>query len=264
VPLCPTLDGPGILARSVADVVLVDSLIVSGRRPARPARGRASATTTLGVSSNLIDECDHAIGRVMSEALSVLERSGFAIREMHFPEFDLAYDWYGESGITAIECAAFVDANVPEILPVLEERVRSRLERARHATAVDYVNALEERFRLIRRSRHRFRGGVLFVTPTVPMTAPPIAEIDHFERYVALNRRATRMTSPVNVLQLSAITLPIGRDDNGIPVGLQVIGDKFADQQLLDVAATIEERLGGARALGAAPRLPAPAPWRRR
>ncbi len=53
----------------------------------------------------------------------------------------------------------------------------------------------------------------------------------------------TRFTVPVTLLGWPVVTLPIGRDANGIPLGVQVVGKPGRERVLLDLCATIETRL---------------------
>ena len=49
------------------------------------------------------------------------------------------------------------------------------------------------------------------------------------------------MTCPFNLLpQLPALSLPAGIASNGLPVGLQIIGRRFAHEQVLSFGAAIE------------------------
>ena len=43
-------------------------------------------------------------------------------------------------------------------------------------------------------------------------------------------------TVPVNIAGLPAISLPCGKDKNGLPIGLQIIGKKYDDERVLDAA----------------------------
>ena len=50
-------------------------------------------------------------------------------------------------------------------------------------------------------------------------------------------------TVTVNIAGLPAISLPCGKDSAGMPMGLQLIGDKFSEQTLLNTAYTYEKNL---------------------
>jgi len=72
---------------------------------------------------------------------------------------------------------------------------------------------------------------------------------DDADAYLRVNRRIVRNTVAVNYLGLCAITLPVGRDKAGMPVGLQLIAPAWAEERLLAIAAeqvlgTATERLG--------------------
>jgi Asp-tRNA(Asn)/Glu-tRNA(Gln) amidotransferase A subunit family amidase len=41
------------------------------------------------------------------------------------------------------------------------------------------------------------------------------------------------------------VTLPAGTGPKGLPLGLQLVGPRFADERLLNTAAWVEARLGG-------------------
>jgi amidase len=40
------------------------------------------------------------------------------------------------------------------------------------------------------------------------------------------------------------VTLPAGTGSNGLPLGVQLVGARFTDARLLDVARWVEQRLG--------------------
>ena len=52
-------------------------------------------------------------------------------------------------------------------------------------------------------------------------------------------------TVTVNIAGLPAISLPCGKDSSGMPMGLQLIGNKFSEQTLLNTAYTYEKLCGG-------------------
>jgi len=65
---------------------------------------------------------------------------------------------------------------------------------------------------------------------------------------------ALRNTVIANFLGLCALTLPVGKDAAGMPVGLQVLGGPWQDANLLAVGQAIENELGsGLKILGQLP-----------
>jgi aspartyl-tRNA(Asn)/glutamyl-tRNA(Gln) amidotransferase subunit A len=64
--------------------------------------------------------------------------------------------------------------------------------------------------------------------------------------HLRANRRIVRDTVAVNYLGLCAITIPVGRDRAGMPVGLQLIAPACAEKKLLMIALAAERVLGTA------------------
>lgn len=75
------------------------------------------------------------------------------------------------------------------------------------------------------------------LTPTAPNTAFKIGEKVNspLEMYAS-----DVCTVPVNIAGLPAISLPCGNDSKGLPIGLQLIGPKFSEKTLFDIAYAYE------------------------
>ena len=52
-------------------------------------------------------------------------------------------------------------------------------------------------------------------------------------------------TVTINIAGLPAMSIPCGYDNAGLPIGLQLIGDKFSEQKLLNTAFAYEKLFGG-------------------
>ena len=69
---------------------------------------------------------------------------------------------------------------------------------------------------------------------------------DDLSRYKEVNFATLRPTCPINMLGLCSISIPVGLDDAGMPVGLQLVGRADDDETLLGVALAAERVLGTA------------------
>ncbi|MCK4261262.1 MAG: Asp-tRNA(Asn)/Glu-tRNA(Gln) amidotransferase subunit GatA [Halanaerobiales bacterium] len=80
----------------------------------------------------------------------------------------------------------------------------------------------------------------VLITPTTPTTA--------FKK--GINKDPLAMyksdicTVPINLAGIPAISIPVGFDSNGLPIGVQIIGRNFDESTLLRVAYTLEQELG--------------------
>ena len=82
-----------------------------------------------------------------------------------------------------------------------------------------------------------FRQVDVLVCPTVPMTAFKAGEKDDpLSMYLT-----DLMTIPVNLAGLPGMSIPCGFDDNGLPIGLQMIGKVLGEEQLFQIAYAYEQ-----------------------
>lgn len=78
----------------------------------------------------------------------------------------------------------------------------------------------------------------VLLTPTLPVTAPELGEVS-YESYGS-TVPITINTRPVSLANLPAVTVPCGEID-GLPVGIQFIGDEFDDARVLQVGHRYEQ-----------------------
>jgi aspartyl-tRNA(Asn)/glutamyl-tRNA(Gln) amidotransferase subunit A len=76
------------------------------------------------------------------------------------------------------------------------------------------------------------------LTPTTPMTAIPIEDVD--DSILPLNR----FTRAVNYFGLCALAVPAGFDADGLPVSVQFIGKPGAEARLMNVGFAYEQSRG--------------------
>ena len=81
----------------------------------------------------------------------------------------------------------------------------------------------------------------LIVTPTTPTTAFRVGEKigDPLQMYLS-----DIYTVPINLAGVPAISLPCGKDPDGMPIGLQIIGPHFGEERILRAAFAFEKATG--------------------
>ena len=105
----------------------------------------------------------------------------------------------------------------------------------------EYLRANLARVELGGVAKEYFRDIDHLVTPTVPM---PAFDIDvpftdkHGQRW---SHDLIPFTSPFNLTKQPACSVPCGFTEEGLPIGLQIIGDSFDDQSVLKAAFSYEQ-----------------------
>lgn len=253
VPLSPSLDTPGLLARRVADLAYAFAAMDPFDKQEIPA-GEVSGLR-IGVIENTVWEgIDPSIGDNTRAALGLIERAGGNLRDATLPCVDEALAIFRAGGLAAPELRAFLDRNCPERIARLDPSVMARVQAADDISASDYLQRAANLKHYGQTAGRVFDTFDVLVSPTVPITAPVIAELADPDTYRQANMMALRNTALVNLFGWCAVTLPIGLDTYGIPSGLQIIAPPMQEHRLLAAALAIEQVVGsGPDMLGAAP-----------
>ena len=129
---------------------------------------------------------------------------------------------------------------------------RANYEMGQRMSLLDLAWAQTEQTLVIGRFQKVFQDYDLVISPTTPVspfawTQPYVTEIDgrpqeNYYRWLALTYLITLTTHP-------AISLPCGRDERGLPFGLQVVGSFRGDLRLLAAAQAMEQAFAGHDAL---------------
>jgi aspartyl-tRNA(Asn)/glutamyl-tRNA(Gln) amidotransferase subunit A len=115
------------------------------------------------------------------------------------------------------------------------------------ASATEFVQAQRVRSGLRREVANALRDVDVLALPTTARTAPAVTDAEFNEGL--LDSRAVdamcRFNFLANLTGLPALTAPVGRDESGLPIGLQFVGDAWDEATVLAVGAHLE-RLGTA------------------
>ncbi len=263
VPLSPTFDTPGLLARSVADVAYgFAALDPAGIDPVElitRAETRDIASVRIGIGDPFLwRDCDPGIAEAVEEAVKALGRAGAVTRQFQLPEAEAAYAVFMQGSLSAVELRSFLDRELPEWLAQFDPVIAPAVRNAENVSARDYLGRLARLRALARSAAPRLDAIDVIASPTLCLTPPLMSDVVEPEGNLRINRRIVRNTVAVNYLGLCAITLPVGRDGAGMPVGLQLIAPAGAEEKLLAIALAAERVLGtAADRLGTPPLLAA-------
>ncbi|MCI5648579.1 MAG: Asp-tRNA(Asn)/Glu-tRNA(Gln) amidotransferase subunit GatA [Fusicatenibacter sp.] len=104
-----------------------------------------------------------------------------------------------------------------------------------------YLKALRTKALIKQEFNKAFEKYDMILSPASPSTAPRLGESlsDPIQMYLG-----DIYTVSVNLAGLPGITVPCGFDNKGLPIGMQLIGDCFAEKKLLRAAYTYEQARG--------------------
>jgi len=245
-PLSWSLDHVGPMARTVSDVALLYSAIASadpedpwcvGGRAVGPLgepEGGARGIRIGVLGAPFSEDWQPAVAEAFERSLSVLERLGARRASLDARPLDQAYT--AVHAIVASEAGAIHEPWLRERPDAYGLLLRQTLAYGFIVTGADYVNARREQARVTAALEALLDQVDVLVTPTLPRTALAVGEPTPREPRQAWNR----LLVPFNLAGLPALSLPCGFDEDGLPIGLQIVGRAFGEATMLRVGLAFE------------------------
>ena len=139
--------------------------------------------------------------------------------------------------ILLAEASALLEPHL-EHRDLFGEDVLALLDQGRLLPATDYINAQRLRRGMQREFASLWSRVDCLFTPTTPITAPRIGEttVTIGTENEDVRLASTRLVRAINPLGLPAVSIPCGADRRGLPIGLQIVGQPFAEALILRVA----------------------------
>ncbi|MFI8853376.1 amidase [Streptomyces sp. NPDC053499] len=235
-----SLDHVGPLARTVRDIAPVLAVLTG-----HAAGGTDDADLTglrVGVPANYyFDHVDPDVEAAVRQAIARLEALGAHLVDVEIPmtRYIQAVQW----GLMVPEATAYHERTLRSVPERYAADVRILLEAGELLPAGDYLRAQRART-LMRQSWLEMLEQVdVIAAPTVPTTAaragrPTLTWPDGTVESVS--DAYVRLCAPADITGVPALTLPVGHDPAGMPIGMQLMGRPLDEAVLLRAGRALE------------------------
>jgi Asp-tRNA(Asn)/Glu-tRNA(Gln) amidotransferase A subunit family amidase len=243
--LSRNLDHVGVFARSVEDAALIGQELMAydpGDPDTRP-RARPALVDTASdappvaprlafVRSPVWGQADDDAKEAFAE---LVEHLGDGVEEVGLPEaFGQAHEWHRI--IMAVDVARNLAREYQDGRDRLSDTLRGIIENGQKCLAVDYCVAVESARALPHMLNEFFEDFDAILTPATTGQAP-----------VGLESTGSPMFCTIWTLcGMPAVSVPVLRGENGMPIGVQLVGPKGDDARLLRTARWLAEAVAEA------------------
>lgn len=282
VAFASSLDQIGPMGKSVQDVAMLQSLIqgydkmdaTSAYRTytdlAAQLDGKVQGLR-IGVPKEYFGAgVDAGVKDAVMGAIHLLEQQGAQVKEISLPSTEYAINTYyiiasaeASSNLARFDGVKYgYRAENYDGLTDMYEKTRSqgfgdevkrRIMLGTFVLSSGFYDAYYKKAKLVQRRigkefAEAFQGCDVIITPTTPSPAFRIGENINDPLKMYYNDVCT---VTVNISGLPAVSVPCGTSENGLPLGMQIIGNKFAEQTILNTAYAYEQLVGGFHAIPA-------------
>ena len=208
-----------------------------------------------------IDNMPKEIEELWEKGISIVKKNGAEIIEISLPNTNYALPAYyivapaeASSNLARYDGVKYGFRSKGDNLIDMYEKTRSegfgdevkrRIMIGTYVLSSGYYDAYYLKAQKVRRLikndfDEAYKKVDAILTPSTPSSAFKIGEKSNDPVSMYLN---DIFTVPVNLAGLPAISIPSGRDKNNLPLGLQLIGKAFDEQNILNIAFSIEKQI---------------------
>jgi aspartyl-tRNA(Asn)/glutamyl-tRNA(Gln) amidotransferase subunit A len=247
IPLSPSLDHVGQIGRTVEDVAVIFAAIAGYDAADKasvdaPVEDYAAALKDtfrplrVGLPKKFFfEDLDPEVASAVNHAVSGLAALGAEIREIELPVPT-------DRTLQSAEAYAFHSEFVARSPELYQPETLRRIRTGQNVSPEAQLECRRELERARRDIASIFADVAVLVTPTTPIAAPTIAELTKTPDLLRPRELLLlRNTRPVNVWGLPAISVPCGFTEAGLPIGLQIIGPRWGETLVLQVAHAYEQ-----------------------
>jgi len=264
VAFSSSLDQIGPITQNVEDAAILYN-ILAGHDPkdstSAPVENKKieineNRKLKIAVIDNYIDEADEDIKKRLNDIIAELEKEGHTIihKTLMNSKYDVATYYVVATAEASSNLARFDGMRYGNRIEGKDLKETYKLTRAQFGDEVKrrimlgtfvlssgyydayYLKAQKVRHLIKNEFDKLFAEADLVLTPVTPSTAFEFgSKKDPLEMYLS-----DIYTISVNLAGVPAISLPVGKDKNNMPIGLQLIAKHFDEQTLFDGAKIVE------------------------
>lgn len=246
IPLSPSLDCTGPLARSSRDAAILLRAVSNIDTFPKGSSSAASvfrkpARIRLGIPQEFFfDVLGEEVANCFDRALRDWRKLGAQMKELSIPLLDETEDAGNQIAWPEATQYHRESGYFPSRATEYGEDVRSRLETGDTISAVAYLRARELQKKFAKQLLEKMdEAGVdALAVPTTPIAAPLIGEekTQIEGKFHSTRALLLRLNRPANLAGVPAMSIPCGVTSSGLPVGFQLIGRHNSELLLLQIA----------------------------
>jgi aspartyl-tRNA(Asn)/glutamyl-tRNA(Gln) amidotransferase subunit A len=243
-----SMDHAGVFGRSIKDVAVgldavagYDSRDPASTHQSEPSYARRLEADVRGVRIGVLrrfleNGVDPSVSSAFDLAIQRLSGAGAEVVDMDIPE--LKYAAMTSMLTSAAESGANNVRWMRERPDEYQVEIKRRLASGLGITASEYLTVQRARYRIREAVRAAYETVDVLANPTTNRVAPLVSlgPKGNGDQTYKLGYTHSSLLRFPSMLGLPGCSIPCGANEEGLPIGMQLVGRWFADQRVLNVA----------------------------
>jgi aspartyl-tRNA(Asn)/glutamyl-tRNA(Gln) amidotransferase subunit A len=199
----------------------------------------------IGISEDYFEGVDSLVKQKVQEAVTILEKLGHKVKKVKLISPKQAISVYTilQRSEVSSNLARYDGIRYGNDRSFFGKEAKKRIMLGTYTLSHGYYDAYYKKAQkvktlIIEDFKRVFKEVDFIVSPTTPSTALKIGE---FEKYPFFGEVMDVLNEPAAVAGIPAINLPVGLDSKGLPVGMQIMGNYFAEKDILNISQQFEQ-----------------------
>ena len=250
-----SFDCPGPMTQTVEDSALLLKMI-AGRDPYDAtssdisvpdyvAQMKEKKKFTIGVPEEYMKDLDPDVKQKVEESLKIMKKMGHTIKKVNLlsPKYSISVYTILQRSEVSSNLARYDGIRFGADRSTFGAEAKRRIMLGTYTLSHGYYDAFYKKAQkiktlIIRDLKRVFEEVDLLVAPPAPITA---LELGEFEKYPFFGETMDVLKEAAAVAGTPAMNVPCGLDRNGLPVGLQIMGNYFDEGTILNLGYQFEQ-----------------------
>lgn len=248
-------DCPGPMTQTVEDAAFLFD-IIAGKDPKDATTSDVNVEKThalleekkkftIGITEEYFDGVEPAVRKKIEEAISLFKKMGHSVKKI-----SLMHPKYAISVYTILQRAE-VSSNLARYDGIrfgnnrlsFAGEAKRRIMLGTYTLSHGYYDAFYKKAEKVRALLQNdfvraFSEVDVIIAPTTPCTALPLGE---WEKYPFFGETMDVLAEPASAAGIPALSIPVGLDENNLPIGMQMMGRHFDEKTLLQLGYQFEK-----------------------
>ncbi|MGB9707606.1 MAG: Asp-tRNA(Asn)/Glu-tRNA(Gln) amidotransferase subunit GatA [Microgenomates group bacterium] len=251
-----SLDCPGPFTLNVEDAAYILK-IISGKDPFDATTSfdevkdylseikKPMKKIKIGINDEYFKDCQKEVAERVWEAIKIFQKLGHEIKRIKLlpPKHAISVYTIVQRSEVSSNLSRYDGIRYANDRTYFGQEAKKRIMLGTFTLSYGYYDAYYKKAQKVRTLiindfKKVFNKVDVIIAPTMPNTAMKIGD---FKKYPFFGELMDALAEPSSIAGLPAINLPVGFDENNLPIGMQIIGQYFKEEIILNLAYQFEK-----------------------